>query len=307
VKDVQILWVNTSQMQPDTGVKKHTHDYLHMVQVMQGKLRFLLEDKEFLLEAGDIVLADKGVVHRFWNESGEVVRFCEIKFTLMGPGLTQLTEKLEKRVIRDPFAARLLEQVESEYRQCRSMRDDAATAALKTLLLYLTEEARLSAKDGEGVIDTTGYSKLSKRVIAYLTAHYPEDLSLDDISEGVGITKNYLCNAFKQNTGTTIIECLNMIRVRKAAEQLVYSDLPLTQVAQMCGYVSASHFNRVFLRYVGTPPGQCRRVFSYDLTTRTQRPGLFMYSVLAGKSISLSAVEDENGRAKPAPDLDKIN
>ena len=84
-------------------------------------------------------------------------------------------------------------------------------------------------------------------------------------------------------------------RIRKAAELIVYSDLTLTQVAQMCGYVSTSHFNRVFARCVGLPPGQCRRAFSFDLHTggkQTRRtPDSFMYSVLAGKSISPRTID----------------
>ena len=147
------------------------------------------------------------------------------------------------------------------------------------------------------MIDTLGYNKLSKRVIAFLTDHYGENLSLDDISAGVGVTKNYLCNAFKLNTNITIVDCLNMIRIRKAAEQIVYSDLPLTQIAQMCGYVSASHFNRVFMRYVGMPPGQCRRAYAYDMAgENTRLPGSFISSVLSGKPITQDMIREFESR-----------
>ena len=88
----------------------------------------------------------------------------------------------------------------------------------------------------------------------------------------------------------TIFDCLKLIRIRKAAELLVYSDLSLNQIAQMCGLVSASHFNRVFMHYVGIPPGQCRRAYAYNLLAGagdTQRSAdSFMYSVLADKAIS---------------------
>ena len=57
--------------------------------------------------------------------------------------------------------------------------------------------------------------------------------------------------------------------------------------AQMCGYVSASHFNRVFMRYVGMPPGQCRRAYAYDVAGENARiPGSFIGCVLAGKPIT---------------------
>lgn len=266
-------------------------------------MNFVLGDKEYILEQGDMVLVHKGVNHRFWNDFEEPVSFREIKFTVLSNSLTQMLTTSDAQIIRDDFSRQLVAHIAGEYMQNRNLKDEAAVAALKTLVLHLTAEARHMVQEEPGVIDTTGYSKLSKRVIAYLSEHYPENLSLDDISGGVGITKNYLCNAFKLNTGITIIECLNMIRVRKAAEQIVYSDLPLTQVAQMCGYVSASHFNRVFMRYVGIPPGQCRRAYSYDLVNRAKRePGSFMYSVLAGKSINTAIIDDYEMRKQEDKD-----
>ena len=297
IKEVQLLWVYCSNMQPGTIVKNHSHDYFHLIDVTEGKMNFVLAEKEYVLEAGDMILVHKGVTHRFWNGFDQPVSFREIKFTVLSQSLTQMLIASDTQVIRDNFARQLVAHVAGEYMQNRNLKDEAAVAALKTLVLHLTAETRHMSQEEPGVIDTTGYSKLSKRVIAYLSEHYPENLSLDDISNGVGITKNYLCNAFKLNTGITIIECLNMIRVRKAAEQIVYSDLPLTQVAQMCGYVSASHFNRVFMRYVGMPPGQCRRAYAYDVAGEdTRSPGSFISSVLAGKPITQEIIREFENR-----------
>lgn len=297
MKDLQLLWVYNSQMQTGTLVKNHSHDYYHLVEVLNGRMNFVLGDREYLLQKGDMVLVHKGTNHRFWNEQPETVHFTEIKFTVLGQSLSQMLAATDEKIIHDDFSSSLVQMVAQEYQFNRNLKDDAAQAALKTLVQHLTAHARQLTQAETGVIDTAGYSKLSKRVIEYLTQHYPENLSLDDISNGVGITKNYLCNAFKQNTGITIIECLNMIRIRKAAEQIVYSDLPLTQVAQMCGYVSASHFNRVFMRYMGLPPGQCRRAYSFDLVNNSNRAAdSFMYSVLAGKSINTAVINDYEHR-----------
>jgi len=295
--DMQLLWVYYSQMAKDTVVKNHSHDYFHLVDIIEGKMKFVLGDEEHILEKGDMVLVHKGVNHSFWNDNDETVYFNEIKFTVLSQSVNKMLDVTEGKVIHDEFASSLVSLIAGEYRLNCNLKDDAAQAALKTLIMHLTAEARRETQAEAGVIDTSGFNKLSKRVIEYLTCHYPENLSLDEISEGVGITKNYLCNAFKNNTGITIIECLNMIRIRKAAEQIVYSDLPLSQVAQMCGYVSVSHFNRVFMRYMGLPPGQCRRAYSFDLVNKTQRSsGSFMYSVLAGKSITQSLINEYEHR-----------
>ena len=98
-----------------------------------------------------------------------------------------------------------------------------------TLIYHLTQYERRCDEQTIGIIDIEGCSQQVKKVITFLSDHYAENLSLDNISEGVGISKTYLCNTFKKNTNITIIDCLNMIRVRKAAELIVYSDFPLSQ------------------------------------------------------------------------------
>ena len=293
MKEIQLLWVHDSQMNPGTVVKNHAHDYFHLIDVTEGEMLFFLGEEEMILKAGDMVLVHRGKTHRFSNEGTKTVCFHEVKFTIQDQLLPRLLQSVDSGVIRDPFAQQLVAQLAAEYAQNRALKVEAAQVGLSALVLHLTADSRSQDRQNPGVIDTAGYNKLSRRVIDFLTDHYGENLSLDDISTGVGVTKNYLCNAFKSNTQITIVDCLNMIRIRKAAEQIVYSDLPLTEVAQMCGYVSASHFNRVFMRYVGMPPGQCRRAYAFDVAGEDARvPGSFISSVLAGKPITQDIIRE---------------
>ena len=294
IKNVQLLWVYHSQLQPNCGLKSHNHEYYHLLCVDSGRLNFTLEDEQFPLEPGDLVLVPKGCMHSFQNKDALPANYYEIKFTILSHSLSQAMLSFNPCVRGDRFACLLVEHIAKEYLNCMALKDDSAAAALSTLVFHLTSDTRLIRSGEPEVFDTTGFNPLSKKVVDFLCAHYGENVDLDLVSSQVGISKNYLCNAFKHNTGLTILDCLNAIRIRKAAELIVYSDLPLPQVAQMCGYVSASHFNRVFSRYVGLPPGQCRRAYSADLRTDKTQPrrssDAFMYSVLAGKSISPSTI-----------------
>ncbi len=289
MKNLQLLWVSDSTLQPGHSVKTHAHDdYYHLVCVKRGVMQFTLDRDTFPLHEGDAVLVHKGVQHGFVNITGESILSCEIKFVVLNKALDRILSRASEGPFCDSFVSQLISHIAREYSQNKAMKDDAAAVALETLIYHLTSDMREG--DSSRIIDTSGYSDLSRRVIDYLTEHYDENISLDDVSQGVAITKTYLCNAFRKNTGMTIFDCLKLIRIRKAAEFLVYSDLSLNQIAQMCGLVSASHFNRVFMHYVGIPPGQCRRAYAYNLLAGagdTQRGAdSFMYSVLAGKAIS---------------------
>lgn len=299
IKDIQLLWVYDSKLRSQMAVKNNKHAYFSMLSVYDGTMTVEVKGQKHILKKGDTVLVSKGVNHRFWNHGENMVHYYQFKFTALSKSLSQVLEADDLYIVKDSLSGLLTARIYSEYLESRILKEEFAAAALKTLLLHMTAQKRNVIGQEQTVIDTTGYSSLSKNVIAYLAEHYSEDISLDDVSEGVGITKNYLCNAFKKNTGTTINSCLNMIRIRKAAELIVYSDLPLPQVAQSCGYISASHFNRVFMRYVGLPPGQCRRAFSFDNLSEARRsPGTFMYSVLAGKSFTADMINEFEQRRK---------
>lgn len=306
MKTIQLLWVYHSRLEPDAGIKAHSHEYYHLLCLRNGVLDFTLDESSFQLHAGDLVLVPKGQMHSFCNSTAEPADYYEVKFTLLSQSLTQTLANCECCVRSDAFAFGLVEHIANEYQQSRTKMDDSAAAALTTLVFHLTAESRIISQDEPNVIDTTGYTPLAQKVVSFLLAHFNENLTLDDISAGVGTSKNYLCNAFKRSTGITILDCLNLIRIRKAAELIVYSDLTLTQVAQMCGYVSTSHFNRVFARYVGLPPGQCRRAYSFDLHTNSdssrRTPDAFMYSVLAGKSISPRTIDIFESDSPSEPD-----
>ncbi len=304
MKDLQLLWVYSSCMTQGRSVKTHSHDdYYQMLSIIEGELIFCLDDKEYILTPGCTAIIPKGCDHSHRVESDSAAFYYELKFTVFNQSLSHSLSLMENPVFHDEFSAELVKRIADEYLKGRSMKQEAAAAMLQALLYHMTTEVRLEGADKPSVIDTTGFTPLSKKVVELLTERYAEDLSLDDISAGVNTTKNYLCNAFKRNTGVTIIDCLNMIRIRKAAELIVYSDMPLAQVAQMCGYVSPSHFNRVFMRYVGIPPGQCRRAFSFDVIMKNENygrfAGTFMYNVVADKSISASMINTFENRKTP--------
>lgn len=284
----QILWVSRANALPGTIVKSHTHPYFHMFYIASGACRMVIGDDIYLLGPGQSLLVPCHQEHAYSNEGDVPIDFLEIKFSL--PHTAPLTGS-GVRVSDSPLVGMLFEQVLKEYSSLGSLADESAATYLSALLYALDEKER-SQKPPFRYIDTSSYSELARQVIRYLEEHYAENVLLDSLSEALGYNKSYLCVAFKKNTKFTILDCLNTIRIRRAAELLVYSEHSLTQVAEMCGFASASNFNRVFLKYVGITPGQCRRAYpanilsspeDVDTTTYTNA---FMYNVLARKTIT---------------------
>lgn len=294
---LQILWVARSELMPDAGVKPHSHPYYHMFHVHAGIFCFTVDGKTHELAPGQTLLVPPDTEHSYTNETQLHGEYLEIKFTLTQPSEDESNVCLTD----DPLVAMLYKQILKEYSDLSNLADDAAAAYLNALLNALTQKQRYQKQSQQfRHVDASGYNELSQRIIHYLEDHYSEDLSLDALAQVLGYNKSYLCVAFKKDTRQTILDCLNMIRIRKAAELIVYSDHSLAQVSEMCGFASVSHFNRVFLKYAGITPGQCRRAYPSDILfgfrKNTQnlstQSDFFMYSVLAQKRITRDMVNE---------------
>ena len=297
MQHLQILWVARSELTPGAGVKSHAHPYYHMFYVDAGFFRFTAGGNIYDLQPGQALLVPPQTEHGYTNETQDHGEYLEIKFTLSQnaadePGI-QITD--------NPLVGMLFRQILKEYSDLGKLADDAAASYLNALLCALGETRRYQKQSRQfHYVDASDYSELSQKIIHYLESHYSEDLSLDTLAQAMDYNKSYLCVAFKKDTHLTILDCLNTIRIRKAAELIVYSDHSLTQVSEMCGFASVSHFNRVFLKYAGITPGQCRRAYPADILfgfrekakNLSSQSDYFMYSVLAQKRITPDMIRD---------------
>lgn len=294
----QILWVGRSYVNPHECVKSHTHPYYHMILVVDGALRFEIENNTFCITPGQYLLVPRNTKHAFLNEGTDATEYLEIKFSLLKSAFDSQIARRKIQTSANELVAGLFKQIVKEYASFDNRADNAAASYLLALLNILGESDRYQETSQFRYFAASDYTELSQKIIKYLEEHYHEDVSLDSLARAIDYNKSYLCVAFKKDTHLKIIDCLNTIRIRRAAELVVYSEYTLTQVAEACGFSSVSHFNRVFLKYVGITPGQCRRAYPADIltyseedTNTSQTENEFMYSVLAQKKITPEMIQ----------------
>ena len=290
MQHLQLLWVARSILHPESGVKSHAHPYYHLFYIHAGEFCFTVSGETYRLSGGQTLLVPPQIEHGYINETGIAGEYLEVKFAHASAG-----GETPVQICDDPLAGMLCSRILQEYSDLGKLADDAAAAYLQALLTTLQKNDRYQEKPQQFLyLDASRFSPLSRRIVHYLEAHCNEELSLDALGKAMDYNKTYLCAAFKKDTGLTILDCQNMIRIRRAAELIVYSDHSLVQVSQLCGFSSVSHFNRVFLKYAGITPGQARRAYPADILFGSHRSAdkpntqadQFMYSVLAQKRIT---------------------
>jgi len=98
-----------------------------------------------------------------------------------------------------------------------------------------------------------------KRALAYIHENYPGAIKRANLADAGGVCESYLSTVFRQEMGLAPWEYLTRFRVQIAREALESSDDSVTQIADLVGFEDPGYFCRVFRRYVGQSPQDCRR------------------------------------------------
>ncbi|MBQ7058588.1 MAG: helix-turn-helix transcriptional regulator [Firmicutes bacterium] len=111
------------------------------------------------------------------------------------------------------------------------------------------------------------------RAKEYISSHLHEKITVAQLAEKVDLTPNYLSMLFHQETGQSLSEYIRAQRLLYAENLLLYSSVPISQIAEMLGFSSDSHFIRIFREEYGMPPAVYRRQkASWSVTKNYQKP-----------------------------------
>lgn len=123
------------------------------------------------------------------------------------------------------------------------------------ILLFLNQNCNIYSIE-------TNLTELEQKIYSvagYIHAHYPEDLSLDLLAKHFCISASYLSHRFKQVTGFSVTDYIQMTRIRNVQALLINTKIPITEVAEPCGFNCFSQFNRVFRKHIGMSPSKYRK------------------------------------------------
>ena len=91
----------------------------------------------------------------------------------------------------------------------------------------------------------------SQKAKDYISAHISENISVTDITEILGITESYFCNCFKKSTGYTLIEYINMLKVKQIKEMAIVKNMSLQKAGEALGINDVNYLSRLFKKHNG--------------------------------------------------------
>ncbi|MDF2484059.1 MAG: AraC family transcriptional regulator [Herbinix sp.] len=102
-------------------------------------------------------------------------------------------------------------------------------------------------------------NQLSNRVKEFIDKNYQDpDLNISLTGLHFDITPAYISTLFKKQTGDSLLEYINSVRV-KEAQKLLEQGISVVDTSQKVGFRNSGAFIRVFKKQTGVTPGQLRK------------------------------------------------
>ena len=102
---------------------------------------------------------------------------------------------------------------------------------------------------------------MSRKIEAYIQEHFTDpDMNISIASQHFDLTPAYLSSVYKKQTGKSLLDYINTLRVQKGQE-LLEQGYSVAKIASIAGFRDSGSFIRTFKKKTGVTPGQYKKKF----------------------------------------------
>ena len=95
----------------------------------------------------------------------------------------------------------------------------------------------------------------------YIEEHYMNhDLSLEQVANQVHISPSYFSVLFKNEEGIAFTDYLIRIRIQRACELMMNTDLKAYEIADKVGYDTPAYYSTAFKKAMGISPTEYKKM-----------------------------------------------
>ncbi|NEQ33261.1 MAG: AraC family transcriptional regulator [Leptolyngbya sp. SIO4C5] len=237
---------------------RHSHEGYAIGVIESGVEAFAYRGSTHQAPAGALVVIHPGEVHTGYagQEDGWRYRMIYPLVALM----QQAAAALNLPATQVPFFAKPVICDRALVQQFRifhhMLEQEADPLARESQWLWLASYMVQRYGDTRSPIAKTRRDRpLAQQARAYLTDHYLDPVTLDQLAQTVNLPPLKLLRLFRREWGLPPHQYLIQVRVQQA-KRLIATGVPLAVVAADTGFADQSHLTRHFKRWVGVTPGQ---------------------------------------------------
>lgn len=248
------------------GHTHHFHDCHQMIYIVKGRVCASVNEKEYILDDGDLLILSRFDKHSIRVLSPEYIRYnllisaesspCLHDNYMLSSVLTNHGEGFRHVNQTAPCSKgfeTLLKNMAEEYTGKASLHSDMLDLYFRQFLILLHRccpEIFLP--------ENSPGSLLVKEIQGRFESDFQERFSLGTLADEYHVSQSYLSHLFKKITGYAPMEYLQACRSSAAKRYLTTTDLSIKEIVSLCGFSDESNFSRTFREKNGITPSEFR-------------------------------------------------
>ncbi|OAS16938.1 AraC family transcriptional regulator [Paenibacillus oryzisoli] len=248
---------------------QHMHDMYELYYLYEGERMYFIRDRSYLILPGDLVLINRRELHAtsdsdklgharvVINFSDSLLENTKESAPFLLDAFTHDTPVLRLDLPTRRLVEDMLGKLIHEAKEPAMGQHFAITHFLIELLLFTARFVRIHPVTSPEHVSPL-HRKIST-IVRFINAHFAEPMRLEELAERFEISSAYLSRMFKEITGFSLVEYVNLVRVQEAQRLLATTRMKVIVIAEQVGFGSLVQFGRVFRQMTKMTPLRYRQ------------------------------------------------
>ena len=263
-------------------IRPHWHYFMEIIYMVEGDVLITSDNDSYVLYPGDMAVFLPQMIHGMYEAaSKDIIYYC-MKFDInqLAPSSNSLNttfsgihfNSLFQLAKGDPTAILHLTRKELYNYPIASLFDSCLAemehqeygyriqmqSLISSLLTFILRVWRKNGFDTDKSFALPHEEASIHTITEYIDAHAHEALKVEDLAALCNMSYSYFAKNFRELYGQSCKKYIEFIRLCKAEDLLLFTNLDLNYISQETGFTDCSHFIKVFRGKHGITPKQFR-------------------------------------------------
>ena len=258
--------------------KMHTHNFFEVNYVMSGKCTMIFENETRELSTGqlciiaphsrhDVTVDDDSVVvslmlrkNTFETTFFKLLAQEDLLATFFRNILYSKKESANYMLFSTDNSEEIKSALKNIFMECHVTDSYSNTCVISRIHLFFS----LLLRRYSGTIQFYDHQQNEgshgnfTQLLQYIQNNY-QTVTLEQLASVFHYNPSYLSRLIKKNTGQTLLDILTNLKMSKASDLLLHTNLKIEEIAVLSGYQSVDHFSRLFKKTCGSSPQKYRQ------------------------------------------------
>ncbi len=241
---------------PNYNMQNINRDHFLIHHIVKGKGSFTVDSTTYDLVEGDTFIVFPFTEVSYCADGDDPWEYYWVGFN--GSDAQILLNKtdftLENPVIKYDFKGKLKNALLNIYNaRGNDICDNIHMAG------YLYIALSLIIKKSTMICESSTHTKYARKATTYITYNYSSQITVNDISTYVGVSRSQLYRIFMEVYGVSPIKYLTDYRVRQACNMIKNTNFPINTIATSVGFADSLYFSKAFRKSKGISPKEYRK------------------------------------------------